>query len=199
MMANHLFDDRELMAREPDLERLRQAHGFLSTNVARALADLETLAREGSVLSMLYLAQTYQLGPKPDPVKAERWYRSAYEKGSSTALFSLGTTYYRQGDYATAEKFFSEGVSKNDIPSMYWLATIYLVGPARPGHAEQARVLLEKAIQGGHVHAKHGLGLLYLKRRFGTRNMVRGLWLFLTGMIDAFRVTYRDPSSRRLW
>ena len=187
------------MMREPDLERVRRAHALLSSNASRGMAALETLANEGSVLSMLYLAQAHQFGPYADSAKAERWYRSAYERGSATALFSLGSIAYRRGDYATAERYFAEGASKDDGPSTYWLATIYLTHPSQCADAEQVRVLLERAIKTGQIRAKHGLGLLYLRGQFGIRYIPRGIWLFVAGMIDAFRTTFRDPSNRRLW
>jgi TPR repeat protein len=198
-MTDRLMDDYDLLAREPDLERLRSAHALLSTNIAEGMVELEVLANAGSIMGMLYLAQAYELGQNADHVKAERWYRLAFERGSATALFSLGSIYYKRKDYVAAEKMFAEGASKNDAPSMYWLASIYLSTQSGPEKSEQARILLEDATKRGQVHAKHGLGLLYLKGRFGMKNIPRGLWLFLTGIIDAVRVTYRDPSSRRLW
>jgi TPR repeat protein len=107
--------------------------------------------------------------------------------------------YYRKGRYIEAEKYFVEGASKQDAPSMYWLATLYLTQSNDAAKHAKARMLLEEAIRCGSVHAKHGLGLLYMKGQFGIKYVLRGLWLFLAGIVDAFRVTYRDPLSRRLW
>lgn len=198
-MMNSLIDDHELSKQEPDLERLRHAHALLSTNVPQALTELEALAERGSITSMLYLAHAYVRGGNPDIARAEEWYRSAYEKGSSSALYNLGSFYYKKGDFFEAEKIFLDGYSKKDAPSMYWLATIYLVDPKHRDKFNQAKDLLENAIVLGNVSAKHGLGLLMMKGRYGLKNFPRGLWLFLGGMVDAFMVTCRDPSSRRLW
>jgi TPR repeat protein len=124
--VNGLLDDNELFAREPDLNRLGAARELVSTKFPQGIAELEALAREDSVISMLYLAQAYQREEGSDSTKAEMWYRSAYEKNSSTAFFGLGGIYYRRGDIDESEKIFMAGSSRNDVVSMYWLAVIYL-------------------------------------------------------------------------
>jgi hypothetical protein len=200
MMKNStLMDDDELMAREPDVKRLHDAYALLSANRPQGIAELEELANRGSVMSMLYLADAYQRGQGSDPIRAEKWYKSAYEAGSSTALFGLGAFYYRLRNYDAAEKIFADGVSKDDGVSMYWLASIYTVDSRHHGKSAQIKDLLERSIALGQIHAKHGLGLLFMKGRYGLRNVPRGFYLFFSGIFEAFKVTYRDPSSRRLW
>ena len=86
------MNDDELMAREADVEQLHRACAVLSTNTAQGLAELETLANRGSVMSMLCLGWAYykKLGANIDLTMAEKWYKLAYQNSSSTALISLG-------------------------------------------------------------------------------------------------------------
>lgn len=192
-------DDEDLMSREPDVAALQRAYGLLSADPERAARELEGLANAGSIKSMMYLGNLYQQGPHADFSKAERWYRSAYKLGALNAIYALGSLYYRQRKYEEAEEIFADGVSRNDGPSLYWLASIYTVDPRHVGKSEEIRNLLERATALGQVHAKHNLGLLLMKGRYGIRHIPRGVFLFMCGAVDAFRVTLRDPDSRRLW
>lgn len=196
---NELYDDNALMARELDPIRLHNAYSLLSSNPHQALRQLTELADQGSVMSKLYLAHAYQTGPNANREEAEKWFRAAYKDGASSAIFGLGGLYYREGNYLEAEKIFADGVSKNDGVSMYWLASIYLVDPRHQGKLAEVKELLERSIALGQVHARHGLGLLLLKGRYGIRNVPRGAYLFISGIISAAQVTWRDPTSRRLW
>src|SRR5258708_1777281 len=124
-----MMDDNELLAREKDADRFHHACALLSTNRPQGIAELETLAGQGSVMSMLCLGWTYykKMGADIDLTTAEKWYKSAYQNGASTALISLGMIYFEQAEYPKAKKIFLDGVSQNDSVSMYWLGRIYLL------------------------------------------------------------------------
>ncbi|MHB8884743.1 MAG: SEL1-like repeat protein [Methylovirgula sp.] len=191
------------MAREPDIKRLGDAYGFLSTNRLRAISELEHLANEGSVMSMLYLAQAYQNEPNFDPKKIQDWYRSAYERGSATGLSGLGAHFHQFGNHTEAEKIYKEGVSKNDGVSMYWLASLY-VEDNRYDKSSEIKDLLEKSAALGLIRAKKDLSLSLIKGHYGKgnihvkRNILLGVYLYFSSIIDAFREAYHNPSSPRL-
>jgi uncharacterized protein len=196
-----MLDDDELMARDPDGERASKAYHLLSTDASQALAELKALANGGSAMSMLYLGYAYgeKLGANVDYAEAVRWYKSAYEKGSFTALISLGMIYFdKRTDYREAERFFSEGVSNNDGQSMYWLGRIYLFDATNKIQLERVRSLWEDAAARGQVLAKYGLGLLFVKARYGLKNVPKGFWLCLMALADGFKIALRDPADRRL-
>jgi TPR repeat protein len=193
-----MMDDDELIAREPDYELVHRAYALMLTDISKALSELETLANKGSVMSMLYLGWVYWKKLE-DRTNAERWYKLAYQNGSSTALVSLGMIYFLKKDYLEAEKIFLDGVSQNDGASMYWLGRIYLLRSRNEITSTRIRALWEDAAARGQVLAKYSLGYLFLKGRYGIGNIPRGIWLFLTALVDGFKVAYRDPSSRRLW
>jgi TPR repeat protein len=200
-MVNKLMDERELMKLEPDVKRLSRAHTLLSIAPAEGIRDLEALAATGSVMAMLYLGQLYSLGQFGEDTNfemAEKWYLSAYRHGSSSGLFNLGSLYYQSGKNTEAETIWSEGVAKDDAPSMYWLATLYLTDPYFGEKRGRAQELLEKAAAAGQVYAQMGLGIMYMRGRYGLGNIPRGLKLYLEGFVNAVCIKSHAPSDRRL-
>ena len=169
MTTSSLMGFNELVAREPDLKRLRDAYNLLSTNRTQAIDELEELANTGSVLSMEYLAHAYQSAPNIDPVKTEKWYKSAYERGSAKALINLAIHYHLCGNYVDAENIYKDGVSKNDCASMYWLANFYVERKRYDVKSAEIRTLLERSAALGQVRAMQQLSLLYIQRMLGDK------------------------------
>jgi tetratricopeptide (TPR) repeat protein len=192
--------EHELLLREePDLPRLQAAYALLSTNTARGLSELEELATGGSVLSMLYLASAYKREPHADPSKTEYWYKAAYEKGALNSFSGLGTLYYRQGRYKEAEKVFAAGVARNDEVSMHWLARIYIQDRSHQHDFMEIKDLLERSMTLGQIRAKNQLAFLLMRGRYGMMGIPRGVFLYLSSLVDGFRVGLRNPDDRRLW
>jgi len=194
-----LMDRDELLAREPDVRRLQDAYALLSTNPPRGLIELEELAKDGSVLSMLYLANAYKREPHADLSKTEIWYRAAYEKDSLDSIAGLGITYFQQKKYEAAEKVFERGVAHNDGVSMYWLARIYVEDPKHKGRYSDIKDLFERSMMLGQVRAKNQLAFLLMRGRYGIGNIPRGIFLYFSSVVDGFRIGLRDPDDRRLW
>lgn len=191
-----LLDDDEFRNGDPDVEELEKAQALVPIDFSQAQARLEELANRGSVMAMLYLG--FALSKRGQMEQAKRWYRLAYEKGSSTALFSLATLEYHGGRLAEAQKLWEEGASRNDAPSMFWLASIYL-NSSKTDRLESARKLLERADHHGQVRATHLLAKLLLTGKYGIENVPKGLLLFIKFLLSGFQVAYRDAASRRLW
>jgi TPR repeat protein len=192
-------EHEQLLAREPNLKRLQGAYALLSTDIEKGRSELEELANQGSVLSMLYLATSYKRGPHADQSKVERWYRAAYEKNALNAFSGLGTLYYGQGKYDLAEKIFVDGVSRNDAVSMYWLAKIYIEGPKLREKSDEIKHLLERSAAFGQVRAKNRLAFLLMRGRYGVTSIPRGVFLYFSSVVGGFRIALRDPEDRRLW
>lgn len=198
-MKSNLLGHNELLAQEPDLKRLQDAYALLSTDTPRALMELEDLAKSGSVTSMGYLGKTYKDGSYADPVKAERWLIAAYERGSLNAALSLGGIYYRQGSFDLAEKMFTDGALNGNGAAMYWLARIYMRGRVTEEKYSKIKDLLEDATAQGQIRAKNSLAFLLMKGRYGIKNVPRGVYLYFSSLIDAFKVGVRNPDDPRLW
>ena len=117
-------------SKEPDLEHLREAQGLLASNPEQALVELKALADRGSIMSMLYIADSYKRGTisKIDLAQAEHWYRRAMNAGSLLGSYELGRLYYQMKNYPNAEEAFRVGERKDYPPSLHALGLMHLKG-----------------------------------------------------------------------
>src|SRR6266567_5105522 len=201
MIGTKMMNDDELMGSDPDGERASKAYQLLSIDASQGLAELKALANRGSAMGMLYLGYAYgeKLGANIDYAEAVRWYKSAYDKGSFTALISLGMIYFDKIiDHRESERLFFEGASNGDGQSMYWLGRIYLLDASNKTKLDRVRTLWEDAAARGQVLAKYGLGLLFVKGRYGLKNIPKGFWLCATALANSFKISLCDATDRRL-
>jgi TPR repeat protein len=145
-------------------------------------------------MTMLNLA--FALYQRGDIQEAERWYRAAHEKGSSSGLFSLAALKNQQGFTAEAEMLWAEGTAKDDGPSLFRLATLYLDSPDLAKRA-QAEAWLEKAHRSGQLRATVLLGRRLAIGKYGIQHVPKGM--FFRGVFSAFEVARKDRVDRRLW
>lgn len=198
-MPDRLMDDGELWGLEQNAARVENARALLSTVPSQAVAELEELANGGSVMAMLFLAAAHNKRGEVGWVEAEKWYRMAYRRGSSTALFCLGTKNYHAGNIDEAERLWTDGVSRGDGPSMFCLASLYLDNSSDAAKHAQAKILLEEASALGQVRAAYRLGRMSMAGKFGVANIPKGALLCLKSLISAGKIYYREPMSPRLW
>jgi TPR repeat protein len=190
--------ERVATEREPDLDRLQRAYRLLKTDPHQALRELGELAKMGSPMSLVYIGIAHEkgIGTLPNFAEAERWLQRAEREGSDHGLIALGRLYLDAHDFASAEQVFKRGVAKDFLPASYWLAMVYLSD--KSNRLTEARRLLERASNAGHVYAKRDLALLLMKRRFGLTGVLRGTWLYFGAIKDGAIVASKDPSSDRL-
>jgi tetratricopeptide (TPR) repeat protein len=206
LMTNKvILEDDEIMAREPDLVRLRQAYALLQTDSSHAIEELQKMASAGSVMSALYLSECFGKEPYIDLKKAEKWLKMAYGQGSARGLFCLAAHYVKIENYAEAEKIYLDGVEKNDGPSIYYLAKLYLKTNRYSIASPEVKNLFERAAALGQAKAMRDVWLLYIKGAFGIWNIPKGVFLLISYIFRVFRgaVGQRSdvygPSDRRLW
>jgi TPR repeat protein len=106
--------------------------------------------------------------------------------------------YFDAKEYGKARETFLIGAERDFAPSMHMLAMLYVRGDGVPVDTAKARDLLERGVAQGHIFSKRNLGALLMRGRFGAWQIVRGMFLFLTGFSDAVIVIFRDPHSDRL-
>jgi uncharacterized protein len=187
-------------AKEPDMESLTRAHSLLASDPGQALTELKALADRGSVMSMLYIANAYRngVGSGTDLQQAEEWYRRAMDRGSVLGSYELGRVYYEMENYPKAEKAFRAGESQNYAPSINMLGMMHLGGTGVEQNTGKARDLLERASALGHIFAKRNLAFLLITGRYGLREFLRGVGLFLLTIKDIFVVVPKNRFDSRL-
>lgn len=185
---------------EPDLNELRQAHQLIDTALQEAMERLEGLAARGSAMSMMYIADAYRSGKgaKIDLVRAEEWYRRAAENGVILGTYELARMHLDAKRYVEAKETLAIGASKQHLPSINMLGTMYRDGLGVDRDLKRARDLFETAAAGGHVFAKRDLGAVLMRGKFGMCQTVRGLMLFMASIGDLVIVGSSDSLSERL-
>jgi TPR repeat protein len=199
IQSNVINEHNELLAQESNIQRLQEAYALLSTSPSRGVAELEEMAKGGSVLSMLYLANHYHRGAHADLEQAERWYRQAYERNAMNSFSGLGAICFSQARYREAEEIFMNGTLRGDGVSMYWLAEMYRRKFVCRRDKFDVKELLERSMSLGQIRAKNRLAVLLLRGTYGLKNVPRGVGLYFSSIIDGFRVGLRNPDDRRLW
>jgi TPR repeat protein len=201
-------DRQRLLSQEPDQAGLREAYELLSSDILLARSKLELLANAGSVLSMMYLANSFKkeyLENKSGAAlsTAERWYRKAFENGALNAYAGLGATLIWKKMYKEAEEVFVAGTKRDDSVSMYYLAKLILrdYSDRSPDkrRVPYAIELLDRAAELGQVRAKNRLAFFFLAGKGGAGKLPKGLALYFSSLLDGFRVGIRNPDDRRLW
>lgn len=186
--------------REPDLDSLRSAHARLRSEPNEAIRDLERLAERGSLASMQYIANAYELGQgvERDQAKAWQWYECAAHAGAPLAAYKLGRKYLREGKYGEAKGFFEVGMAQGYMPCVHFLGRMYWKGFGVSKNLDQARILLERASSAGYVFAKRDLAIFLIQGQFGIAQRIRGVWLWFAALKGLVTVSLTDPTLERL-
>ena len=171
--------DLQPLDREPDVQHLSGALALSATDPAGALSFLLVLAEENSPGAMNAIGEHFYWGKAGsiDREKGEAWFKRAFEHGSRRGLLNLGKALIWRGDLDGAEAVFQVGADADWAPAFYWLAQIQLRRPNRRKRMSAARLLLQRALDGGSPRARGQLGAFMTAGRYGLRNIPRGLQL----------------------
>lgn len=195
-----MLDDNSIWSSEPDLESLNRAHKLLESDPSTAFKELEKLAQEGSIMSMVYMGSTYHNGSTiaKDDEKAEIWLHRASEAGSLFATHELGKLYLAKAEYAKAAELFSIGAECNYSPSLYRLATLYINGKGVAKDRAKAKSMLETSANIGNLFAKRALALALIKGELGEREILKGVFLYIAAFPAVIGTASRNPHSPEL-
>ncbi len=111
-MTNHPCVERE--DNDPHLQSVEEARALRYTDPKRSLEALQSLADQGSVVAMNYLAQDYQFG-RGVPMNMEHaitMYHRAENEGSLDAIRYLAALYGMRGDFSKAQETLERGKAR---------------------------------------------------------------------------------------
>lgn len=135
-----------------------------------AYRSYRQLARKGCPNGWFGLgrARQYGYGAKPNPAKAEKYYRRAAELGHAEAQEALGCLYEfaEKPDYRRARKWYARALEQHssDTPdAAYRLGYLYEKGLGGKKDIQTACQLYRKAAKNGHADAQRALGYCYEK------------------------------------
>lgn len=173
--SNELFD---VDARnDPFFAEYRRALELLQgSDWRRGLEDMERLAHEGSLMSMLLVSDAMREGwmYKQDLPGAENWYRVAVESGSARGLYGLGLTHLLMGRVGDAIQELEAAIARDFPPAYNALACIYFRGDGVPSDHQRALSLWRKGTRLGHLPARRNLLQQRLHGRYGFSGRVAG-------------------------
>jgi TPR repeat protein len=187
-------------AREPNIEGLNRARDLLAVAPDRARLHLEALAKRGSIMAMIYLAEAYFRGTElpGDREKVDLWYGRATDAGSIQASCYQGWLKTIDGDFAKAVELYEIGVRANFTPSIYRLGRMYYSGLGVEKDLFRAMTLLERAAVLGHVYATRDIAWMMIYGKYGLLNIPCGLYLLLANLKFLIRVKMTNPNSEFL-
>jgi TPR repeat protein len=190
----------EELAREPNLRAVQHARSVRETDPVQALSQLRALAGLGSAMAMVEIAFMYGkgIGVQANASDEEAWYKRAVEAGSVFGQFALAHVYSQTQRYSEALAACETAAVSGYAPAMYFLAFMYGQGVGTERNLDKERDLLQQAMLLGHLWARGRLGRLLMQRRWGIRQRLRGLFLFVSGAICAMYVASRNPRDERL-
>jgi TPR repeat protein len=183
-----LFPGAEAGITDPFLREYLAAGKALERDRVQGLAEITLLADRGSVLSMLFLADSLRNGDdgKADLNKSEGWYSRAASLGSGRALYGLGLIQLRRGEIAKAVQAFEAAGEQRCGAALWALGLIYKQGDESVApDIEQARAHFERGASLGHVWSSRSLSVLLMSGHWGFLAHLRGVATYLTGFVAA--------------
>lgn len=186
---------------EPNAEALLDAKELLKIDPKMALKRFESLAKNGSSLSMFYLGGIHNFGRygvNQDYKISKHWRTQAACSGSIEAAWSLGRRYELENDYALAESWYRQASEFGHSPSLFALGLAHYQGDWFDRDIPKAIDYLGRAETLGHFLASQWLWQIFLKEDLGAVLKIRG-WvkrIIVTIPYTLYRVNY--PNSDRL-
>lgn len=186
---------------EPDWERLVAVYNKFQADPSIACVDeLDSLADEGSVQSMVYLGVAYRdgLGVNIDEEKAEGYFVRANDLGFTIAGYYLGRLYLDQKNYKKSFEILSSCEEDDYAPTLCCLGYLYLEGYGVEKQTAKAKLLFEKSSKMGNIWAKRRLAKVYMTGDFGLFHVIQGVFLFLISLVYGMLIFAKNMSDERL-
>ena len=164
---------------DPFLAEYERARDLLhGADWNQGLETLESLAHQGSLMSILLVSDAMRTGwmYDQDLPGAEAWYRVAVESGSARGLFGLALTYLQMGRFNEAIQNLEAAIARDFPPAYNALAGMYFRGDGVPVDKQRALDLWCKGAALGHLPAKRNLATQRLHGHYGFRARIAG-WL----------------------
>jgi TPR repeat protein len=183
---------------EPSLDRLYNAHRLLISDRAAGLVALEALAREGSTMSMLHIAEAYRpLANVPgsgDVAEVEKWYARAAEAGSAPGCYLFAHFLARRNRYVEACVVLEKPAAADFAPAIFFLGQLYFVGMGVKKNPEHAAQLMERAMNMGNIPAKFMLARYLIHVRPDMNTLWRGIGLMAGATVNRVKIVLSEGS-----
>ena len=167
---------KTIWQKECDLAAVSQANELLKSDPQNGRLQLQDLAENGSVWSMLLLGWCYQAGSAGtvDYEKAIHWYQLASGADCDQAQLRLARLYLHRKDFDCCADMIADWRNRRWSPATYYVAFAKLMQPRTTTRLNEARELFERSAMRGDVKAQGWLAMLYLQGAFGFKLSMYG-------------------------
>lgn len=181
-----------------DYERARDV--LQTSDWGSGLKEMERLARSGSIMSILLIADAMREGwmYDQDLPGAKAWYQVAAESGAPRGFFGLGLTHLLMKRFNEAIENLEAAISRNFPPAYNALAGIYFRGDGVPVDRQRALELWRKGASLGHLPAKRNILQQSLHGRYGLWGRFIGIVNLLPVVIEIAVVQTTNRYTDRL-
>ena len=186
------------LSEDPFVAEYEAARDLLRTSDWRqGLKELEKLAHQGSISSILLVADAMRAGwlYQQDLAAASLWYQAAAESGYARGWFGLGLTHLANGEFDQARENLEKAATQGYWPAFNSLAGIHFRGDGVPVDKKRAEVLWERAASFGHIPARKNLMDQRLAGTYGLRGRLKGLLGLLPYAVRRVRIERSAPYS----
>ncbi len=188
---------------DPNFDELWTATGLLDSDPLLALAKLETLAANGSALSMVYIGNTYLAGlkVKQDISVGVDWMRRAAVSGSIEGGYRLARHYYQSGELEKAKTELVKLGERGYSPAWFTLGSIYYEGQGGARNLDEAIKCWKKSKDLGHLLAKHSLSYVMRTEIGGISFKLKSyfMWISIVFPILYCKVFYSSSDRIKYW
>ncbi len=186
---------------DPFLAEYEKARDVLRTpDWRRGLQEMEQLARSGSIMSILHLADAMRTGwgYDQDLPGAEAWYKVAVDSGLARGFSGLGHTHLAMGRFSEAIQDFEAAMARGFPPACNMLGNMYFNGEGVPVDWQKALQFWRKGASLGHLVARRNMVHQSLHGRFGFWRRVAAMVTLLPFVIEYSTVKVMTPYTDRL-
>lgn len=136
-------------------------------------------------------------GVEKDYEQAGKWLSLAAASGDGGALYLLGVTKHRSGDYGEALVNYEKAAESGYSSGYYQLARMYYSGIGVQKDRKRAYELFEEAARRGHVFARREIAVMLMKGHKGLIRIPIGLATYLTNILSGTRTVVKDPYDEK--
>jgi TPR repeat protein len=182
-------------------ERIMTAYErYKNENYSEAFQLFTALWDDGVYEAAIYLGDMYRrgLGAARNVDTARELYKEAASHGVELAQLRYAELSRSEGRYEDALQWYAKLAAAGNISAQYWLYVFYRDGKGVQADSQASTKYLEQAADGGHLYAMRDLSRRYLRGKYGTLGILKGIGMSLRGMTKFAFALANEPGSEKL-